>query len=145
MRGIIRNMANATRGMPITTEVQKRHVISRNSGFSSVVSVTVFGSSAMPQMGHEPGPSRTISGCMGQVHSVFAGASGSSGSSAMPHFGHAPGWSCRTSGSIGQTYADAGTLFARAAAAAEIADAGKDDRNFSGSALNFSAHPWQQK
>ena len=91
MRGIIRNMAKATSGMPITTLVQKRRVMSRSSGFSSVAAVTVFGSSAMPQMGHAPGPSRTISGCIGQVHCVFVGATGSSGSSAMPHFGTCAG------------------------------------------------------
>ncbi len=46
---------------------QKRRAMSRNSGFSSVAAVTVRGSRAMPQMGHEPGAGRTISGCMGQV------------------------------------------------------------------------------
>ena len=90
MRGIMRTMAKAMSGMPMMTLVQKRRVMSRSSGFSSVATVTVLGSSAMPQMGHEPGASRTISGCMGQVHCVLV-AMGSSGSSAMPHFGHAPG------------------------------------------------------
>ena len=53
----------------------------------------------MPQIGHEPGSARTISGCIGQVYSVrVAGAAGTSGSSAMPHLGQAPGWSWRTSG-----------------------------------------------
>ena len=37
----------------------------------------VRGSSAMPQIGHEPGSERTISGCIGQVYSIrVAGASG---------------------------------------------------------------------
>ena len=31
----------------------------------------------MPQIGHEPGPLRTISGCIGHVYSVPAGAGGS--------------------------------------------------------------------
>ena len=46
----------------------------------------------MPQIGQAPGPGRTISGCIGQTHSVrVGGASIVTGSSAMPHFGHAPG------------------------------------------------------
>ena len=100
---VMRNMEKATSGTPSTTLVQKRQVISRSSGFSSRSQSTVIGSSAMPQIGHAPGASRTISGCMGQVHCVFAGRAGISGSSAMPHLGHAPGRSCRISGSIGQT------------------------------------------
>ena len=36
--------------------------------------VTVSGSSAMPQIGQAPGPSRTISGCIGHVHFPAAGA-----------------------------------------------------------------------
>ena len=32
------------------------------------------GSSAMPQMGHVPGPGRTTSGCIGQVYSAAVGA-----------------------------------------------------------------------
>ena len=61
-------MASATSGMPSATLIQKRRVMSRSSGLSSSAAVTVIGSSAMPQIGHAPGPSRTISGCMGQVH-----------------------------------------------------------------------------
>ena len=59
------------------------------------------GSSAMPQMGHAPGTSRTISGCIGHVHSTLVIGATSTGSSAIPHFGHAPGPFWRTSGSIG--------------------------------------------
>ena len=40
------------------------------------VGVGIRGSSAMPQIGHEPGSSRTISGCIGQVHSALPGPSG---------------------------------------------------------------------
>src|SRR5258708_40212808 len=59
----------------------------------------------MPQIGHEPGLSRTIWGCIGHVYSVLvAGAAATTGSSAMPHFGQSPGPSWRTSGSIGQVY-----------------------------------------
>src|ERR1022692_1173021 len=78
--------------------IQKRRVMSRSSGFSSVAAVTVRGSSAMPQIGHEPGPGRTISGCMGQVYSVRVDARGTSASSAMPQDGQAPGLGSRTSG-----------------------------------------------
>ena len=102
-RGPMRSMAYATKGTPSTTLVQKRRVMSRSSGFSSCAGVTVIGSSAMPQIGHAPGPSRTISGCMGRSTASWSRAGGSSGSSAMPHFGQAPGCDWRTSGSIGQT------------------------------------------
>ena len=77
--------------------------MSRSSGFSSCVAVTVRGSRAMPQMGHEPGAGRTIWGCMGQVYSVRVEASGTSGSRAMPQEGQAPGLDSRTSGHMGQT------------------------------------------
>jgi hypothetical protein len=72
-------------------------------GISSSSAVTVRGSSAMPQMGHEPGSERTISGCMGQVYSVRVGATGTSGSSAMPQEGQGPGLLAWTSGHMGQT------------------------------------------
>ena len=61
-------------------------------GIFFLPAVTVRGSSAMPQIGHEPGPGRTICGCMGQVYSVRVAASGTSGSSAMPQEGQAPGF-----------------------------------------------------
>ena len=82
---------------------QKRRVMSRSSGLSSADAVTVRGSRAMPQIGHEPGAGRTISGCMGQVYSVRVEATGTSGSRAMPHEGQAPGLVSRTSGHMGQT------------------------------------------
>ena len=96
--GPMRNMASATSGTPSSTLVQKRRVIWRSSA-----AVAVIGSSAMPQIGHAPGPSRTISGCIGQVHCVLPAAMGTSRSSAIPHFGQAPGWSWRISGSMGQS------------------------------------------
>src|SRR5262249_43243167 len=59
----------------------------------------------IPHIGQFPGPGRTISGCIGQVHSVLVtGAAGDSGSSAIPHFGQGPGRDCRTSAHIGHTY-----------------------------------------
>ena len=75
----------------------------------------------MPQIGQEPGASRTISGCMGHVHSVRVGATTSTGSSAMPHFGQLPGPICRTSGSIGHVYSRAGSPGVRAASASASA------------------------
>ena len=94
-----------TPAAPEHAAIQNRRVMSTSSGFGPSSSVTVRGSSAMPQIGHAPGASRTISGCIGHVYSTrVAGGVASAGSSAMPHFGHGPGWSCSTSGSIGQTY-----------------------------------------
>ena len=96
-------MAIANRGAVRAKLIQKRRVMSRSSGLSSST-VTVRGSSAMPQIGQLPGSARTISGCMGQVYSVLlAGSAGDSGSSAIPHLGQGPGPICRTSGHMGQT------------------------------------------
>jgi hypothetical protein len=77
--------------------------MSRSSGFSSSIALTVRGSSAMPQMGHEPGLGLIISGCIEQVYSVCVAASGVSRSSAMPQLGQGPGLSVRTSGHMGHT------------------------------------------
>src|SRR5271157_6025565 len=71
---------------------QKRRVMSRSSGFSSPAAVTVRGSRAMPQIGQEPGSERTISGCIGQVYSVRAEATGVSASRAIPQDGQGPGF-----------------------------------------------------
>ena len=62
----------------------------------------------MPQIGHAPGASRTISGCIGQIHSVFVWSSIDTGSSAIPHFGQAPAPACRISGCIGHVYSGPG-------------------------------------
>ena len=100
------DIPSTSTGMVRRTLIQKRRVIETSSGFSSSATIVVRGSSAIPQIGHEPGSARTISGCIGHVYSIrVAGAMGTDGSSAIPHFGHAPGWSCCTSGSIGQIYA----------------------------------------
>src|SRR5690606_38097006 len=88
-------------------ETQNRRRMSRYSGLGPSSAEIVRGSSAMPQIGQLPGSSRTISGCIGQVHSVFvfvAGAVGVARSSAMPHLGQAPGRSDSTSGCIGQVH-----------------------------------------
>ncbi len=96
-------MAITSSGAVRATPTQKRRVMSRSSGFSSCVAVTVRGSRAMPQMGHDPGPGRTIWGCMGHVYSVRVAARGTSGSRAMPQEGQAPGLGSWTSGHMGQT------------------------------------------
>ena len=92
-------------GRPSSTATHNRRVMSTSSGFGPSSARTVRGSSAMPQIGQEPGPGLTTSGCMGQVYSTrVCGVVERSGSSAIPHFGHAPEWSCSISGSIGHTY-----------------------------------------
>ena len=100
--GMRSDIAIATTGTARTRPIRKRRVMSSSSGFASSASETVRGSSAMPQMGQAPGPGRTISGCIGQTHSVRAdGADTVTGSSAMPQRGHGPGPGRRTSGCIG--------------------------------------------
>ncbi len=54
-------------GSASASPTQNRRVMSSSSGFGAASAVTVSGSSAMPQIGQEPGPSCRISGCMGQV------------------------------------------------------------------------------
>ena len=56
--------------MDRATPTQNRRVMSASSGLGPVSAVTVTGSSAIPQIGQEPGPGRRISGCIGQVHST---------------------------------------------------------------------------
>ena len=91
----------ASSGSVSAAPTQKRRVMETNSGFSSLAE-TVRGSSAIPQMGQEPGASRTICGCIGQVYSVRdEGASMVAGSSAIPHFGQLPGPALCTSGCMG--------------------------------------------
>ena len=73
--GIISAIASTSSGTVRARQTQNRRVMSIELG----VRVrrrpwTVSGSSAMPQIGHAPGPSRTISGCIGQVYRVPAGA-----------------------------------------------------------------------
>ena len=49
------------------TPIQKRRVMSINSALGPVFSPTLSGSSAIPQIGHAPGPTCRICGCIGQV------------------------------------------------------------------------------
>src|SRR5579859_533811 len=97
--GIMSNKRSGTASAALT---QNRIRIERSSGFSLSFNTIVIDSSAMPQIGQFPGLSCTISGCIGQVYSVFVTEEGLAGSSAIPHFGQAPGLSELTSGSIGQ-------------------------------------------
>src|SRR5688572_8737835 len=99
------DIATINSGRESAALIQKRRVMSTSSGLGWSSRLTVLGSRAIPQIGQDPGSSRTISGCMGQTYSVrVAGAAIVSGSNAIPHLGHAPGLDARTSGSIGQTY-----------------------------------------
>ena len=59
-------IASSSNGKVKTTLNQKRRFILINSAFSSSP-VATCGPSDIPQIGQEPGPSRTISGCIGQV------------------------------------------------------------------------------
>ena len=66
--GSISLIAISSSGSDRTTLTQNRRVMSTSSGFFPSSSVTMRGSSAIPQIGQEPGASRTISGCIGQVY-----------------------------------------------------------------------------
>ena len=70
------------RGVVSTTLIQKRRVMSLSSAFSPSSADGESGSSAMPQIGHGPGASRRISGCIGQVHAVPVSAGFCSGGGA---------------------------------------------------------------
>ena len=56
-----------------TRLAQNLRLMSSSSGFRSSTA-TVRGSRAIPQIGHAPGPVRTISGCIGHVQVAPAGA-----------------------------------------------------------------------
>src|SRR5215831_12772469 len=100
-------MAINSSGSVNTALAQNRRRISTSSGFSSAVRVTVRGSRAIPQIGHDAGASLTISGCIGQVYATLCcGGAMVSGSKAIPHLGHEPNSACRTSGCIGQMYSE---------------------------------------
>ena len=61
-------------GRASTRPTQKRRVKSTSSWLGPLSAVTVAGSSAMPQIGQDPGWSWRISGCIGQVQIVPSGA-----------------------------------------------------------------------
>jgi hypothetical protein len=77
--GHISPMASNSTGTLRQRLTQNRRVMSSCSGLRSSPAVTMRGSSAMPQMGHAPGPGRTISGCMGQVYSAGPGPGAGAG------------------------------------------------------------------
>ena len=52
--------------------IHKRRVMSASSGLGPAAAAGSVGSSAMPQIGQLPGPSRTTSGCIGHVYSIFS-------------------------------------------------------------------------
>jgi hypothetical protein len=60
-------MLSTTTGTLSRTAIQNRRVMSASSGLGPLSAATVSSSSAMPQMGQAPGPSRRICGCIGQV------------------------------------------------------------------------------
>src|SRR3546814_13994619 len=73
-------MASRNTGRVSAAPTQKRRVKSTSSGLGPSSPVgTPIGSSAMPQSGQSPGPSCTISGCIGQVYWVPAGAGAGAG------------------------------------------------------------------
>jgi len=62
-----RPISSANTGTVSTSAIQKRLVMSINSGSGASSSETCSGSSAMPQIGQLPGPTCFTSGCIGQV------------------------------------------------------------------------------
>src|SRR5215204_5495973 len=67
----ISNMARRNTGMVSGTEIRNRRIMSIYSGSGPSSNVISFGSSAIPQIGQLPGPIWTISGCIGQVYSIW--------------------------------------------------------------------------
>jgi hypothetical protein len=60
-------MSRASRTSESGTAIVSRRMKSISSGLSVISGGTPIGSSAMPQIGQWPGPSFTISGCIGHV------------------------------------------------------------------------------
>lgn len=92
-------IASTTRGRLSTAATRRRRRMSASSGLGPSWTPTETGSSAMPQIGHSPGPSCRISGCMGQVHSPSRGPVSACGGGALcpPCSWWAagcPGWVC---------------------------------------------------
>src|SRR5580704_4818297 len=61
------NMAISKTGRESAALTQNRRNIESYSGSASTSAKASIGSSAMPQIGQDPGPSWTICGCIGQV------------------------------------------------------------------------------
>ena len=64
---IISAIAKAITGRPSAAATVKRRVMSISSTLGPSSSVTIAGSSAIPQNGQAPGPCCRTSGCIGQV------------------------------------------------------------------------------
>ncbi len=60
-------MTQISKGSANAVLIQKRRVMSVSSALGASSRVTCLGSSAMPQIGQSPGPTCSISGCIGQV------------------------------------------------------------------------------
>ena len=60
-------ISSAKTGTVSARPIQNRRVKSTSSGFGPVSAVATSGSSAMPQIGQEPGPTWRTCGCIGQV------------------------------------------------------------------------------
>jgi len=60
-------ISSTTTGAASATPIQNRRVMSASSGLGPLSADAITGSSAMPQIGHAPGPAWRISGCIGQV------------------------------------------------------------------------------
>ena len=67
MPAICAPISSATTGALSAVAIQKRRLMSASSGLGPVSALAISGSSAMPQIGQEPGPICRISGCIGQV------------------------------------------------------------------------------
>ena len=72
--GTMPPIASASSGAVAARLTQNRRDKSTSSGLPWSSAGTISGSSAMPQIGQAPGASRTISGCIGQVHWPPCGA-----------------------------------------------------------------------
>ncbi len=66
-------MSSAITGTDSASPTQSRRVMSSSSGLGSLRALGISGSSAMPQIGQEPGACCRISGCIGQVKIVPSG------------------------------------------------------------------------
>ncbi len=77
----IPNIPRTNTGTVNTTATVKRRFMSTYSGFGcseGASNENEAGSSAIPHLGHDPGPVWRTSGCIGHVYSMFAGGGGAS-------------------------------------------------------------------
>ena len=69
--GSISLIASRTTGTVRATLTRNRRVMSASSSLAGSSAVITVGSSAIPQIGHDPGPICRTSGCIGQVYSTL--------------------------------------------------------------------------